>query len=155
MKNLISILAITSVILFSGCDALTGQEIGRLPINEVSIDDDHLIIKETELNLKKDDKLAIWSEMDMSYSGDVSFLFKLEILKDGEKMGGMEIDPTDKKVTIGEVKTEVMGETNWKFTGRNTGITIEEDAKYTFRGILVSSNSTSLKINKAELVFKK
>ena len=155
VKKTLYIIAVLTIFITSGCNALTAKEIGRLPINEVSIDDDHLIVKETELLLKKGDQLSIWSDMNIAYQGEVSLLFKLEILKDGEQMGGMEIDPTDKKITIGEFKKQVMDQTDWSFTGRNSGFIVDDDGTYTFRGILVASDNPSLKVSKAEVVFKK
>lgn len=42
--------------------------------------------------------------MDFKHEGEVALLFKVEILKNGENLGGFEIDPTDKNLTIGEMK---------------------------------------------------
>lgn len=148
------IVAFTSI-LFTACSAITGEEVGRLPINQVSTDDDNLIIKEISLDLKKDEKIAIWSDMDIEYEGKVALRFKMEILKNGENFGGLEIDPTDKNITIGEVKTSLMGKTDWRFSGKNSEIKIEEDGNYTFKGILVASENSTLKVTKAEIVLKK
>ncbi len=148
------IVAFTSI-LFTACSAITGEEVGRLPINQVSTDDDNLIIKEISLDLKKDQKIAIWSDMDIEYEGKVALRFKMEILKNGENFGGLEIDPTDKNITIGEVKTSLMGKTDWRFSGKNSEIKIEEDGNYTFKGILVASENSTLKVTKAEIVLKK
>ena len=79
----------------------------------------------------------------------------MEILKDGETYGNLEIDPTDKNVTIGEIKTQIMGKTNWSFTGKNKKLIIEEDGNYTFRALLAASDNPSLNLKKAELVLKK
>lgn len=139
----------------AGCSAITGEEVARLPINQISVSDDNLIMKEASLALKKGDKIALWSEMDVKYEGDVLLRFKLEILKDGELFQGLEIDPTDKNITIGEVKSSIMGKTDWRFSGKNGQIKIEEDGHYTFKAIFVASNNPSLKVDKAELVLKK
>lgn len=156
MRILLSILALSvSLTLLTGCDALTGKEVARLSINQVSTDDDNLIIKETSLDLKKGDEIAIWSDMDIKYEGDIAIRFKMEILKNGENFGGLEIDPTDKNITIGEVKTSLMGKTDWSFSGKNSEIKIEEDGNYTFKGILVSSDNSTLEVMKAEIVLKK
>lgn len=156
MRILLSIFALSvSLTLLTGCDALTGKEVARLSINQVSTDDDNLIIKETSLDLKKGDEIAIWSDMDIKYEGDIAIRFKMEILKNGENFGGLEIDPTDKNITIGEVKTSLMGKTDWSFSGKNSEIKIEEDGNYTFKGILVSSDNSTLEVMKAEIVLKK
>lgn len=138
----------------TGCGAITGEEVGRLKINQVSIDDTNLIVDQTSLQLKKGDEVAIWSDMDLSYSGDVSLLFRVEILINGENLGLMDIDPMDKNITIGEVKTSILGETDWSFSGKNGEFEAEEDAEYTFKGILVASDNPSLEVKKAEVVFK-
>lgn len=152
MKKLLIIFALS--IIFAGCDAILGTEIARLPINQVSTEE-NLIIKETTINLKAGDELAIWSDMDMEYDGEVSLIFRVEILKNGKKTGEFEVDPMEKNLTVGEVKTSLMDKTNWSFTGKNSDITIDEDAEYTFKAILIASENSSLVINKAELFFKK
>jgi hypothetical protein len=93
--------------------------------------------------------------MDIEYEGDVALRFRLEIWKDGKKLGRLEVDPTEKKITIGEIKTTVMGKTDWSFSGKNLNYKVEEDGKYTFKGILVASENSSLKVSKAEVIFKK
>lgn len=137
-----------------GCSAITGEEVARLPINEVSTEN-NLIVKEVSLDLKKDEEIAFWSDIDVEYEGEASLRFRVEVLKNGEDFGGFEIDPTDKSMTLGEVRTTIMGKTDWSFSGKNSEVKIEEDAKYTFKAILVSSDNPSLKIEKAELVIKK
>ena len=70
MKKLIpTTLFLITLAILSSCDALTGTEVGRLAINEVSTNDSNLIIKETSLNLLKDESISIWSDMDMEYEG--------------------------------------------------------------------------------------
>lgn len=156
MKRLLLLITVSlSLYLLPGCNALTGEEVARISINQVSTDDDNLVVKETSLDLKKDDKIAIWSDMDIEYEGYITLRFRIEILEDGEKYSELEINPMDKNITVGETKTTLMGKTNWSFSGKNTNIKIEEDGIYTFKGILVSSENPSLKVNKAELVFKK
>jgi len=144
-----------SVAFLTGCDALTGKEIARIPVNQISVNDSNLIIKETSIALKKGDEIGIWSDMDLEYEGDIYLRFKLEILKNGKKLGKLEIDPLEKSVTIGEVKTTVMDKTNWSFTGKNSEITIEEDATYTFKAILIGVVNPTLIVKKAEIVLKK
>lgn len=150
-KNIILLLV---TLLFS-CDAITGEEIARLPINEITKSDENMIIKEASINLKKGDQIAIWSDMDFSYEGEVALLFRFEILRDEESLGGFEIDPTDKNLTIGEVKTSILGKTDWSFTGKNSEYDIEKDGIYTFRAILIASENSTPEVEKAEVVFKK
>ena len=150
---LFSVLSICS--LLPSCGALFGEEIGRLPINEISRGEDSLAVKETSLDLKKDQEIAIWSDMDLEYEGNAAFRFRLSILKDGESFKLIEIDPTDKNVTVGEVQSTIMGKTNWSFSGKNGSFVVPEDANYTFKGVFVTSENPTIVVNKAELVFKK
>ena len=152
MKKAIIILILPVLLNFS-CSSLTGEEVARFSINKVSIDD-NFIIKEIKLDLIKDDEIYVWSEMNFSHQDNVDLRFKLVILKDGEKYGSLELDPIDKNISIGEVKTTVNGKTNWRFSGKNSEIKIKEDGLYTFKAILVASENPSLVIRKAELVFK-
>lgn len=134
--------------------SLNGEEIGRLKINEPS-HGENIIIKEVTIPLDKEDKISFWTEMDVIYEDQVSIRFKVEILKDNQPYGGLEIDPFQKKVTIGETKTEINGTTTWSFTGKNASLSIHEDGEYTFRGILVTSTNETLKIDKADVIIKK
>lgn len=152
MKLLFRILTIT--IVLTGCDALTGKEIGRLEINQLSTEG-NLVVKETTLDLAKGEEIGIWSDMDMEYEGDVALRFRVEVEKEGKTVSQFEVDPMDKNITLGEIKTTVMDKTDWSFTGKNSVYKVEEDGKYTFRGILVSSENPSLKVSRAGIVFKK
>ena len=79
----------------------------------------------------------------------------MDIYKGDEPIAeGMEIDPMEKNITLGETKISVNGKVDWSFTGRNTSLTFDEDGEYTFKAILVASNNPTLKINQAELVLK-
>lgn len=138
----------------TGCKSLIGTEVARLPINQVSLSEESLILKEASLDLKKDEEIVFWSEMDFEYEGNVQLLFKVAIFKDGMDYGGLDIDPTKMNVTLKELKKSIMGKTEWSYTGKNTKITIKEDGNYTFKGILIASENPSLVINKAELVLK-
>ena len=62
------------------CNAITGEEVARLPVNFVSSEDSTLI-KEVSLDLKKDDAIVFWSDMDVEYKGDVGLRFRIQVLK--------------------------------------------------------------------------
>jgi hypothetical protein len=140
--------------IIGACSLLTGEEVGRLKINRLSTEDD-LQSEEVSIDLKKGDEIAIWSEMDVKYKGEVMFLFKIQVFNGDDFVELLEIDPMDKNVSVGEVKTQINGKTNWKFSGKNMKYEIKEDGKYTFKGILIASKDSDLKIEKAEVVFKK
>ncbi len=140
--------------LFISCGAFTGEEVGRLSINKVSTSEENATIKETSLDLKKGDELGLWSEMDMEYEGAVELRFRIEVIKDGETIDNLEIDPTDKSISIMQSKTVWNNKTDWSYTGKNGEYTIKEDGNYTFRGFLVASENPSLVIEEAEFVLK-
>ena len=62
-----------AAILFAAtaCSTIIGEEIARLPVNEVSTDKDKPIYQEIAIDLKKDESIVIWSDMDISYAGEV------------------------------------------------------------------------------------
>ena len=144
-----------SLTFLIGCEALTGKEVGRMPINHVSTNDDNLIIQEVSLDLEEGEDISIWSDMDIAYEGEVSLRFRIDVLKDGETIANLTLDPTDKNITIGEVEKSIMGKTDWRFSGKNSVFEIEESGRYTFKGILIASDNQSLEVNKAEVVLKK
>lgn len=149
-----SIIFSFAVCYLAACSALTGEEVGRLPINKIS-SAEGLITKETSIDLKQGDEIVFWSDMDMSYEGDAALRFRLTIQKEGASPDNLEIDPTVKDMTLGEVKTTLGNKTNWSFSGRNFIFNVQEDGRYNFKAILVASENSSLIINKAELVIKK
>lgn len=151
MKAIVSVLSLS---LLMACTALTGEEVARLPINQLSTDDE-LRIRETTINLTKGDELGIWSDMDIEYEGDVDLKFIIEILKDGKEFQTLELDPREKNISLGEVRTSIMGKTDWSFEGKNTEVEIEEYATYTFKAYLIASDNPSLKVTKAEIILKK
>ena len=153
LRKLITIVVIPLILI--GCSALTGQEIARLEINKVSTGGNNIFDDEAVLELKKGDEIMFWSDMDIAYDGNVELRFNVKIFKDGVKLKQMEIDPTKKNITIGEKKTELMGKTNWSFSGKNSELKIDEEGSYTIKAILIATENTSLKVSKAELVIKK
>lgn len=141
--------------LLVGCDALLGKEVARLPINEVSTDG-HEVVREATVQLKKDDKIALWSDMDLAYEGGGSPVrFQVQVMKDGTPFKQLEIDPTVKNVTIGEVKTDINGSIDWRFSGKNGELLIPAAGSYTFKARLVAAVNPTLHVTKAELVIKK
>jgi len=148
-----SLLFFSSIIFFS-CSGLTGEEVGRIAINQVSTPE-KILTKQIRVDLKKGDEIAFWSEMDMEYEGQVGLRFRVKILHDGKEYTSLEIDPANKNITIGEFKSTIKDKTKWRFKGRNTKIRIKEDGTYTFVSQLIASENSTLKINKAELVLKK
>jgi hypothetical protein len=140
--------------VLTGCDALLGKEVARLPINEVSTAG-HEVVKQVTLPLQKDDKIALWSDMDLAYEGASPVRFQVQVTKDGAPFKELQLDPTEKNVTVGEVKTDVNGSINWRFSGKNAELLIPAAGSYTFKARLVADSNPTLRLARAELVLKK
>ena len=141
-------------IITVSCDALTGEEIARISDNQISTEES-LDWKTAELDLKAGDEIGFWAEMDMEYEGNLGLRFQVQVIYEKDTLGIMEIDPMDKNITLGEVKTEIMDKTSWSYTGKVGSYTVENDGHYAFRTILISSPNETLKLEQADLVFKK
>ncbi|GJM60748.1 hypothetical protein [Persicobacter diffluens] len=151
MKKILLIFSISLAII--GCDALTGKEVARLPINETS--NINLNMKEATLFLKKDEKVSFWTETDIEYENDVALVYTIELWKDSIKLGGVQLDALETNPTILEIKSSKGNKTSWSYTGKMDQYVVEEDGEYTYKAVLSSSDNPTLKINKAELVLKK
>ncbi len=142
-----------ALLLFPSCEAITGKELARLAIDTLSTPD-RLVMRESMLNLQKDDVIALWSHLDMAYDGAAALTMRVRVVKDDADLQLFELDPMEKNVTIGETKTEINGHTEWSFTGKNGEYTVPEDGAYTFKAILTAEEHPSLVVRKAELVLK-
>ncbi|MGB0524543.1 MAG: hypothetical protein ACPGJS_16340 [Flammeovirgaceae bacterium] len=149
-KRLNVLLAFVLLVALQSC----GEEIARLPINQLASEADPAA-QEVTLDLQEGDEVFFWSDMELEYEGDLTLRFHVHINKNGGNYKSLEINPFEKSLTVGEVKTSIGDQTSWSFTGKNSHIKIEEDASYTFRSYLIASESDNLKLHKAELVLKK
>lgn len=137
-----------------GCDAISAEEVARLSFDKVATQED-LNIQTTDLELKAGDKLQVWTEMSMEYEGSLGLEYKVMVTKGADTLAFLQLDPEEKDITMGEVKTSFGSETKWRFSGRMSKITIEDDGLYTFSSVLAASENPSLKLKKADLVLKK
>ncbi len=141
------------VLALPSCEALTGKEIGRLPVNALSTED-HSVVQHVELDLLQDSKLVFWSEMDLSYTQPLALRWQIRVLRDSTMVQGMELNPFDMNMTIGEVRSEINGNVNWRYTGRNGVFTTPEDGHYTVVARLIAPERSTITLRKAELVIK-
>ncbi|MEL7123409.1 MAG: hypothetical protein AAFO07_28445 [Bacteroidota bacterium] len=146
----------TNLLFFSlfitqmGCGLITGEEVARLSINQVGPNP-----VEVSIELKKDEEIYVWSNMDMEFEGILKMEFQMEILKNGAPLGNITIDPTDRtKLTLNKLRTSNGNKTSLSFSRKNAQINIPEDGTYTFKAYL-ESRTTNLKIDKAELVLRR
>ena len=142
-----------TLLLFPGCEAITGKELARLTIDTLSTPD-RFVMREATLELKKDDVIGLWSHLDLAYDGAAALRMRVRVVKDDNDLQLLELDPMEKNVTVGETKTELNGRTEWSFTGKNAEYTAPEDGAYTFKAIVTAEENPSLVVRKAELVLK-
>jgi hypothetical protein len=147
------LLAISSILVLSSCSSLMGEEIARLSFKETS--NEKLNIEETTLSLKKGDEIKLWSDVDIEFEDALALQYTIEIFIDTTSKGGFRLDALETNPTLMEVKTQVGDSYKWSFNGKMKSIVIEDDADYTFKAVLNSSENPSLLLKKADLVFKK
>lgn len=147
------LVAFTGLLLLPGCEAITGKELARMQIDSLSTEE-HLVMREVSLPLKKGEEIAFWSDMDLEYYGEVELRMRVRVLKDDTDLELLEIDPLAMNVTVGETRTSMGEHTNWSFSGKNHVWKVPEDGTYVFKAILTASENPSLIINKAGLLLK-
>lgn len=152
--SLASILLLLTLVFTYGCDAISAEEVARFSFEKVATQDD-LNIQTAELELKAGDKIHLWTEMSMEYEGDLGLEYQMLVIKESDTLAFYKLDPEEKDITMGEVKTSFGNDTKWRFSGRMKQFTIESDGLYTFSSLLVSNENPSLKLKKADLVLKK
>ncbi len=150
MKKLISIILFATTLI--SCDIM-GEEIGRLSFTETS--NYELNVKELTLELKKGEKISFWTDTDIEYESDLALVYQLELWQDTGKIGGIQLNALETNPTLMQVKTQLGNKTSWSYQGKMNFFQIENTGKYTFKAIIKSSENPTLKLNKADLVFKK
>lgn len=149
------LIIVISISLFSCSPIFKEKEIGRLPINKVSLSDTMQIVKSISLQLKKNDVIGIWVDMDIEFNNDLGLEFLVEVFKDSIYQGDFRINPFDTHATFHESEIKWMGKTKWSCEGRTGHCDITSDANYIFKGWLFSSKNPTLIIRKAEVILKK
>ncbi|MFP9112734.1 hypothetical protein ACLI1A_02255 [Flavobacterium sp. RHBU_3] len=152
MKKFLALLFVS--VLFVSCD-ITGEEIGRLPINKLSIGYQHVFAKELTLDLKKGEEISIWSDMDVEFQGEIQTRFRVKVYKDKLPYDELDIDPFKSNFMMNEFSRTINGYTQTSFNAKNHVFTVKENGKYTFEGIYTPLDYSELRVHKAELVFKK
>lgn len=146
-------LIILLCVVTQGCDNIFGKEVARIKIDRLS--NNELSVKETILNLKKDEEVSLWADMDLEYENDLSLVYSIEIWKDGRLLGNFDLDAMDVNPRMMEIKTSFNDKTSWSYKGKMRSFKAEDTGTYLVKAILRSSENPTLVLNKAELVFKK
>lgn len=147
------ILIFSAVFMLYSCDALMGEEIGRMSVNATS--NTELVEREISLSLQRGDKISFWVDMDMEYEGDLQMACIVEIWKDSTLLGSVEMDALKTNPTVMEIKTSFGSQTSWEYSGKMNFMSVEEPGKYTLKGSFYSNEIPSLNLIKAEIVLKK
>lgn len=139
--------------LLTACGAITGEELARMPIKELS--NEELKFKEATVELKKGDKIACWTDMDIAYEGELELSYGVEVHHNNEMLNVYQMDAFTPSTTMMETKVQLGNSVDWSYLGKIGTIDIEEDGAYTFKAVLQSSYYPALEIKKADLVLKK
>ena len=153
ITRLIAAFILVIAFIFTGC---TGEEVGRIPVNALTTDSAHFVIKESQsISLKKGEKLYTWADMDMEYEGELQLQFAIELIREGNSLGVVKVDPMKNDMTVNSIETTLGGKTSSRYMGRMDFIEIPEDGNYVFKALLSSNGNPTLRLNKAEVVLKK
>lgn len=85
----------------------------------------------------------------------MALVYIVEMWQDSVKLGGLELNALKTNPTMMEVKTQFGNKTSWTYQGKMNFLEVENNGSFTFKAILKSSDNQTLKLNKADLVFKK
>lgn len=143
-------LFIAGVILLSSCGDMMAREILRVKMSHPG----DLVPKYSFVQMKKGDKIAIWSDMDFNYIGVLKMTVILELYLQDTLHETIELSPLERNMVLDEVKEKQGSRTNWKFLSKNKEVTIKEDGNYKCIAYLKTSNG-SFNENKAEIVLKR
>jgi hypothetical protein len=154
MKLAIKSLVLSLILVVSACAALSSKEVTRIPISTVSTEE-QLDWKSTSLDLKKGDKLWLWTDIDIEYEGDLGLEYQVKVYRDKDTLGMVRLNPLDCKVKMMEVSTTLMNKSTRSYQGNMDVMEIKQSGNYRFEAILVSNGNQSLQLKKADLVLKK
>jgi len=146
MKNKIKYIVgiVGSLFLFS-CE----QEIARVDlINDNS--------KEIVFELKKDETINFYTEMNIEYKEKPLFVFNCEAYYENSQLFQGGTDPLVTLENKNDKQDVINGVTHWKFFGKLDGdLKAIQDGKYTIKTTFIKNSEKGLKINKVEIVFIK
>ncbi|MNJ90971.1 hypothetical protein D3C87_86120 [compost metagenome] len=143
-------LLITGALLLTACADMNAKEILRVKMSKPGYLPSYSFAR-----MKKGDKIAIWSDMDFSYTGSrIELDVQVELYLKDSLYETIEFSPTRKSLTLNEVKETEGSRTNWKFSGKNEEIVIKEDGNYKCIAYL-KSPKISFRSKKAEIVLKR
>ncbi len=147
----------TLLLLFTiiGCNAVIGEEIGRVSISEISTLQNPKA-SEITFDIEKGETITVWSSMDYSYTGNSFMVFIVEAFKEDSPVATFFIDPEKASLYIKAVKNSRKGVTSRRFkAARGAKFLIEESGTYTFKAALVDQGTKDLQVYRSELFVTK
>lgn len=154
MKKILLFLCAFSILFILSCAALSAKEIGRVPFSSASTSQNPEW-KSITLDLKKDEMLWFWTDMDVEYDEDLVIEYAVQTIRGKDTLGYIKLEPFKKNVTLNEEKTTLIGHTNWHFNGQMDALKVKETGTYIFRVVLIAEPNTSIKLKRGDLVLKK
>lgn len=130
------------------CESMTGKEILRLSMKKVNEP------VTSSADLKKGDKLNIWLDLDLKYSSDNEYEFRVLTMKNNDSIWYDKLHPGQAKVSLKSSEVTLGGETTYSVMCKVGYYSIEEDGTYSFSAWLAAEDSADMKIEKADLVLK-
>lgn len=104
MKKLLLVVLILALL---GCS----KEIERINIVEGKLDKDYFTIKETK-------KIKFWADIDVSYVGDASLIYKIRVFKDESLEFNCEADALNVNVKMFSTRIQVNDKITIKYQGK-------------------------------------
>lgn len=147
MKTLL--LAALPLFLFTACDALWGAEIGRIEINEASVE-----LKETTVKLQKRNPLSLWADLDFEYEGELQLYYTIEVWQGNNQISGQRLNGLTPTNVTNSLKTEVNGHFSERFSGEIGEVELVQNGNYVVKASISTSDNATLKLKKAHLVLR-
>ncbi len=139
----------------TSCNAVIGEEIGRVSIAEISTLQNPKTAEIT-FNIEKGETITIWSSMDYSYMGNSFMVFTVDAFLEDIPVATFFIDPEKANLYIKAVKSSSKGVTSRRFkAARGAKFLIEESGTYTFKAALVDQGTKDLQVYRSELFITK
>ncbi|MCI5058690.1 MAG: hypothetical protein MRY83_21440, partial [Flavobacteriales bacterium] len=112
--------------------------------------------KNTSINLKKGDEVSVWTDLDISYEGDLRMDYIVLILNGNDTVYSVQALPFDVNVKMKSVETSLGNKHNMSYEGKMaTFPPLPDDGEYVFSSVLRSSVNETIELRKADLVIRK
>jgi len=151
--TLTAVLLISIVLLLQSCN-LTGKEVARIKVTEPSTTE-NLKIESADVELKAGDDISFWAQMDMRYKKPAKMEFEVHIIKDGENIEKLYLNPLETNITMNAKEVTINNNTKQSFTGKMSSYLITKDGNYTIKTAFFTSENIQLQLLQADLIIKK